>query len=155
MWVDKNTVILGTGSRSNESGVKQVENELLNMGVSTIIHTQIPYGSIHLDGYMNMVDQNKMLVFPWHITYDCAKQLQDHGVELIEATNIEEIKQGMAMNGIALAPGKIVMPTGNPETVSLLQSKGMEVIEVEMDEIINGWGAIHCMTAFLKREPIE
>lgn len=152
MWINRDTVIIGTGSRSNESGVQQVEQELKIQGVKNIIRTQIPYGSIHLDGYMNMVDENKLLIFPWHVTYDCAKQLMDLGVQLIEATNIEEVKQGMAMNGIVLEPGKLVMPAGNPHTKALLESEGIKVIEVQLDEIINGWGAIHCMTVFLKRE---
>ena len=153
MWIDRETVIIGTGSRSNEKGVQQVEAELRNIGVTNIIRTQIPYGSIHLDGYMNMVDKKKLVIFPWHVTYDCAKQLLDLGIELIEMTNIEELKNGMAMNFVALEPGKVVMPSGNPETKALLENEGVHVIEVEMDEIVNGWGAIHCMTAFLRRDP--
>lgn len=155
MWIDRETVIIGTGSRSNERGVQQVEGELRNIGVTNIIRTQIPYGSIHLDGYMNMVDKKKLVIFPWHVTYDCAKQLLDLGIELIEMTNIEELKNGMAMNFVALEPGKVVMPSGNPETKALLENEGVHVIEVEMDEIVSGWGAIHCMTAFLRRDPIS
>lgn len=155
MWIDRETVIIGTGSRSNERGVQQVEGELRNIGVTNIIRTQIPYGSIHLDGYMNMVDKKKLVIFPWHVTYDCAKQLLDLGIELIEMTNIEELKNGMAMNFVALEPGKVVMPSGNPETKALLENVGVHVIEVEMDEIVSGWGAIHCMTAFLRRDPIS
>jgi N-dimethylarginine dimethylaminohydrolase len=154
MWVNSDTVIVGTGSRSNESGTQQVEAELRNIGVKNIIRTQIPYGSIHLDGYMNMVDRNKLVIFPWHVTYDCAKQLMDLGIELIELTNIHELKQGMSMNFVALEPGKVVMPSNNPETKEFLHLNGVEVIEIEMDEIMKGWGALHCMTAFLKRQPV-
>lgn len=155
LWVDKETVIIGTGSRSNESGCRQVESELRNIGVKNIIRTHIPFGSIHLDGYMSMVDKKKMLIFPWHVTYDCAKALMDMGITLIEATNIHEIKQGMAMNVVALAPGKVVMPAGNPITQGILEEAGVEVIPVEIDEIMNGWGALHCTTAFLRRDPIS
>lgn len=154
MWINRETVVIGTGSRTNQSGAQQVESELKNIGVTNIIKTQIPYGSIHLDGYMNMVDKKKMLIFPWHVTYDCAKQLMDIGIEFIELSNIEELKHGMSMNFVALEPGKVVMPSGNPDTKALLEANGVEVIEIEMDEIINGWGAIHCMTAFLRRDPI-
>jgi len=154
MWIDRETVIIGSGSRSNESGCRQVEWELKNIGVTNIIRTQIPYGSIHLDGYMNMVDKKKMLIFPWHIAYDCAKALLDMGITLIEATDIKEVKQGMAMNVVALEPGKVIMPSGNPVTQSILEEAGVEVIPVEIDEIMKGWGALHCTTAFLKREPI-
>jgi arginine deiminase len=154
MWVNRETVVIGTGSRTNESGALQVERELRNIGVKNVIRTQIPYGSIHLDGYMNMADRNKLVIFPWHTTYDCMKQLLDLGIELIELPYIDELKQGMSLNFVAIAPGKVVMPTGNPLTKDLLIQNGIEVIEVEMDEIINGWGAIHCMTAFLNRDPI-
>ncbi|AXF54977.1 dimethylarginine dimethylaminohydrolase family protein [Salicibibacter kimchii] len=154
MWIDRETVLIGTGSRANESGVRQVEFELRNLGVTNIIRTQIPYGSIHLDGYMNMVDRNKMVIFPWHVTYDCAKQLMERGIHLIEATNIKEIKHTMALNFVALEPGKIIIPAGNPDTTALLEQEGIDVIAIEMDEIMNGWGANHCMTAFLRREPL-
>ena len=154
MWVDRETVVLGTSSRANESGVRQVENELRNIGVTNVIKTQIPFGSIHLDGYMNMVDKDKCLVFPWHLAYDCAKALMDRGITLIEATDIHEIKQGMALNVVALSPGKIVMPGGNPNTKRVLEEAGVEVIEADLTELMNGWGAIHCTTAFLRRDPI-
>ncbi|MBU9719969.1 amidinotransferase [Bacillus alkalicola] len=154
MWINRETVIIGTGSRTNDSGARQVEAELQNIGVKNIIRTEIPYGSIHLDGYMNMVGENKLLVFPWHVGYDCAKKLMDLGIELIELHDIEELKQGMSMNFVALEPGKVVTPAGSPNTKALLESHGVEVLEVEMDEVMNGWGAIHCMTAFLKRDPV-
>lgn len=154
MWINRETVVIGTGSRTNESGALQVERELINIGVKNIIRTQIPYGSIHLDGYMNMIDSNKLVIFPWHTTYDCMKQLLDLGIELIELPYIDELKQGMSLNFVALAPGKIVMPTGNEQSKSLFIEHGIEVIEIEMDEIMNGWGAIHCMTAFLNRDPV-
>ncbi|NLN49820.1 MAG: amidinotransferase, partial [Clostridiales bacterium] len=41
MWVDRQTVILATGSRTNKAGYEQVEYELKRMGVSDIIHMQI------------------------------------------------------------------------------------------------------------------
>jgi arginine deiminase len=35
-----------------------------------------------------------------------------------------------------------------------MRDSGIEVLTVELDQIMNGWGAVHCMTAFLKREPV-
>jgi arginine deiminase len=155
MWINRETVIIGTGSRTNEAGANQVEAELRNIGVTNVIRTQIPYGSIHLDGYMNMVDKKKLVIFPWQVTYDCAKELLDIGIELIEMTNIQELKKGMGLNFVALEPGKVIMPSNNPKTKNLLESNDIEVIEVDLDEIMNGWGALHCMTAFLNRDPLN
>ena len=78
----------------------------------------------------------------------------DRGITLIEATDIHEIKQGMALNVVALSPGKIVMPGGNPNTKRVLEEAGVEVLEVDLTELMNGWGAIHCTTGFLRRDPI-
>src|SRR5690606_7872555 len=69
-------------------------------------------------------------------------------------TNFEEIKVKACINFVAIEPGKIVMPAGCPETKQKIEDAGVEVIEAQVDEILKGWGAIHCMTAFLKRDPV-
>lgn len=154
MWVDRHTVIIGTGARANKEGAEQVENELRKMGVTEIIRMGIPYGHAHLDGLINFVDRETVLLFPWQVPYDVVKPLIDRGFNVIEATDIEEIKVRMAINVVALEPGKIVMPANCPDTKSKLEKAGVEVIEVELDEIMKGWGAIHCMTVFLERDPL-
>ncbi|UOQ91879.1 arginine deiminase family protein [Halobacillus shinanisalinarum] len=154
MWIDRNTVILGTGARANKEGVAQVESELRNMGVTDIIHFQIPYGHAHLDGLINIADKKTAVLFPWQIPYDVVKQLLNLGFNIVEVTNFEELKKGSCINFVALEPGKIVMPSGNPETKEKIVNAGVKVIEADMNEILKGWGAIHCMTAFLKRDPI-
>lgn len=154
MWVDRHTVIIGTGARANKEGAEQVEHELRKMGVTDIIRMGIPYGHAHLDGIMNFVDKKTVLIFPWQIPYDVVKPLLDRGFKVIEATDIEEIKVKMAINVVALEPGKILMPAGCPNTKGKLEDEGIEVIEVELDEIMKGWGALHCMTVFLNRDPV-
>lgn len=154
MWIDRQTVILGTSARANKKGIEQVESELRNIGVTDIINFQIPYGHAHLDGLMNIADKKTAVLFPWQVPYDVVKQLLDRDFTIVEATNFEEIKWGSCMNFVALEPGKVVMPAGNPETKAKMEDVGIEVIETDMSEILKGWGAIHCMTAFLKRDPI-
>ena len=53
---------------------------------------------------------------------------------------------------VALAPRKILLPKGNPVTRKFLESKDVEVIEMDVSELMKGWGAIHCMSVFLKRD---
>jgi arginine deiminase len=61
----------------------------------------------------------------------------------------------VALNFVALEPGKIIIPRGNNSaTVRQMQQEGIEVIPVEIDELMKGAGAIHCMTAFLKRDEL-
>lgn len=155
MWIDRETVIIGTGARANKNGAEQVESELRNMGVSHIIRFEIPYGHAHLDGLINIADKKTAVLFPWQVPYDVVKQLIDRGFTIIEATDLEEIKVKASINFVALEPGKIVMPAGCPDTKSKMEAAGITVIETDMSEILKGWGAIHCMTAFLNRDPIN
>ena len=154
MWVDRNTVIIGTGARANKEGAAQVEYELRKMGVTEILHMQIPYGHAHLDGLINFVDKKTVMLFPWQVPYDVVKALIDKGFKVIEVTDIEEIKNNICINVVALEPGKIVMPSGSPNTKKKLEEANVQVIELDLTEIMKGWGAIHCMSVFLNRDPI-
>lgn len=153
-WVDRQTVIIGTSSRCNESGVRQVEGVLREIGVTDIIHYQIPYGSIHTDSLLSFVNPQTAMIFPWQVPYDVCKALMDKGIKLIENPHIDEVKGRWALNFVALEPDKVVMVAGNPKTRALLEENGVTVIEADVSELLNGLGAIHCMTAFLKRDPI-
>jgi N-dimethylarginine dimethylaminohydrolase len=155
LWVDRHTVILGTGARANQAGAAQVEYELRNMGVTDIIHMGIPYGHAHLDGLMNFVDKKTIMLFPWQVSYDAVKPLLDKGIKVIEATDLVEVKNNMCLNLVALEPGKILMPAGSPNTKKMLEDEGIQVTEVHLEEIMKGWGAIHCMSVFLNREPVS
>ncbi len=152
MWVDRRTVILGTGVRCNAEGARQVGEALRAMGVSEILPFQIPYGHAHVDGLMNMLDYNLCMIFPWQVPHDVVMALRRRGYEILEAPSLDEVKQSMALNWVAVAPRKILMPAGNPRTRDLLESKDVDVTEVDVSELMKGWGAIHCMSVFLKRD---
>jgi N-dimethylarginine dimethylaminohydrolase len=154
MWVDRTTVIIGTGARANREGAAQVEAALRGMGVTTILPFLIPYGHAHLDGLINFADRRTVLVFPWQVPYDLVKVLLDRDYKVVEATDLLEIKVQSAINFVALEPGLIVMGEGAPDTRGKLERAGVKVIETELDEIRKGWGAAHCMTVFLKRDPV-
>lgn len=154
LWVDRRTVILGTGSRANAAGACQVERELRDLGVETVLYFQIAYGHAHLDGIMNFPDRKTVMIFPWQVPYDVCKPLLDRGFRIIENPHVDEVELTGGINFVALEPGKVVIPSGNPRTCALLAEAGVECVEVDITELLKGWGAIHCMTAFLKRDPI-
>jgi arginine deiminase len=61
------------------------------------------------------------------------------------ASEVDELKAVLLRR-----PGK--EPAGNPRCKAELEKHGVEVISIDFSEILKGWGAIHCATAFLKRE---
>jgi len=152
MWIDPETIVLGTGNRCNREGAEQVMETLSRMGVKYFIPFHIPFGHAHVDGIMNMIDHDLALIFPWQTSHHVWAALRERGIEVLQAPSVEEVKGSSAVNFVALGPRKIVAPRGNNQLFDLLDKHGVEIIQVDTSEIHKGWGSIHCMTAFLKRE---
>jgi len=152
LWVDRETVIVGTGNRSNAQGTQQVMEALTYMGVKHFIPFHIPFGHAHVDGLMAMIDHDLAMIFPWQVSHDVWRALRERGIEVLEAPSVDEVKYHSAVNFVTLAPRKVLMATGSPRTCELLDKHSVEVVEVDINELQKGWGALHCMTAFLKRE---
>jgi len=152
-WVDAETVIMGTGNRANWEGYYQMEGALREAGVEYLYHIEIPYGYAHIDSIVSFVDKKTAIVDPLHVSWNILNALLERGITILEAPSPEETKN-LALNVVAVAPGSIVMAAGNPVTKKFLEDNGIEVTELDMSEILKGWGSIHCMTAVLKRDPV-
>lgn len=151
MWVDRHTVVLSTGSRCNRSGYEQVEYELKRMGVNDVIHMQQPYSNIHIDGLMNAASDDVVMVHASQVPYDVIDVLKKKGYKIVEAPSRTEVRDSFGCNFVALEPGLIVMPEGNPRSREALEKNGIKVLTIDISEIMKGRGALHCITAFLKR----
>ena len=151
LWIDSHTIVLASGVRTNREGYEMVEYELRLMGVTDIIHMQIPYGHAHIDGLLNMASHDVAVIHASQVPYDVCDALKKKGIKLLECPSRVEAKETLAINFVAIEPGTVVMPAGNPRTQELLEKNGIKVIPVEYDEVLKGYGAIHCCTAFLKR----
>lgn len=153
LWMDRETCLLGHGYRCNTSGTAQVEEELKNMGVKNIIKVEIPRGMAHLDSFMAFADYKVALVLRMAAPDTIYRELEEREFNIVDIPSIEEFRS-FCQNLVALEPGRIVMPSGCPLTVRALERSGVEVIQTDVSEIIKGNGAIHCMTAFLKRDSV-
>ncbi len=153
VWLDRRTCLLGTSSRTNQAGAEQVERELRGLGVDDILRVAVPYGQIHVDGFISPFDRRRIVVAPWLLTWDLRQQLIDRGFELIVQENLAEVGR-LGTNFVTVAPGEVVMAEGFPETLALLRRHGVEVHLVAMDEILRGGGSVHCCTGFLRRDPV-
>ena len=151
MWVDRRTVILSTSSRANREGCDQVAQVLSRMGVDQIIPMQIPSTNIHIDGILNLASQDVAMVHAQQVPYDVCQALRRKGFRILEAPCTSEVTRTFGCNFVAIRPGLVVQPEGNPRCRELLEKNGVAVIPVDFSEIIKGRGAIHCATAFLKR----
>lgn len=151
LWIDRHTIVLASGVRTNREGYEMVKHELERMGVTNILHMQIPYGHAHIDGLLNMASHDVAMIHASQVPYDICDALRKKGIKLLECPSRIEAKETLAINYVALEPGVVVMPAGNPRSQELLEKNGIKVIPVNIDEILKGYGAMHCCTAFLKR----
>lgn len=151
LWVDRKTAILARSSRTNEAGYNQVAHVLREQGVETILTVPIPYTNAHLDGIMNFVDEDKAIVNTRQVPYDVVECLMNRGYNIIDAPNQDEARYSLGLNIVALRPGLVIQAQGNPQTKAALEKNGVQVISLDFDEILKGWGSVHCCSATLAR----
>ena len=149
-WIDRETCILSTGSRCNRSGYEQVKTELERMGV-TCYHMQQPYSNIHIDGILNPIGHDKVLIHAGQVPYDIVDMLKGKGYQILEIPSRTEQSITFACNFVALEPDHLLFPAGNPRTQELLEKNGVKLDVIDVSEIVKGRGCLHCITAYLKR----
>lgn len=151
LWVDRKTAILARSSRTNEAGYNQVAHVLREQGVETILTVPIPYTNAHLDGIMNFVGEDKAIVNTRQVPYDVVEYLMNRGYNIIDAPDQDEARFSLGLNIVALRPGLVIQAQGNPQTKAALEKNGVQVISLDFDEILKGWGSVHCCSATLAR----
>ena len=149
-WLNPQTVLIGRGLRTNADGAAQTSAVLQEMGVQTHM-VDLPYGTMHLMGMLRLVDENLAVVWPTRFAYSGVALLRKLGFEVIALPDESEALRGFALNFVTLGPRRIMMPAGNPNTASFLKRRGIEIIQVAMDEIVKAAGAIGCLTGILHR----
>lgn len=154
-WIDDDLCFLAEGLRTNREGADQVEWMLRQIGVREVVRVGLPYGAMHLDGCLSILDRDLAVVWPNRTPLVVVQTLRQRGFRLIDVVDADEAHSELPLNGVALAPGKLLMPAGGSKHRELYEAAGVECVTVEIGELIKAGGGIHCMTAFLKREPIS
>ncbi len=153
LWVDAETVLIGTGDRANEQGCRQVREALHHIGVEHFLELPVPEGYAHIDSIITLVREDLAVIDERYVPASVVSALRSKGIAVLAAPDTDELDE-LALNVVALAPGHVVMAAGNPRTCGLLESHGIRVEKIDVSEILKGWGSIHCMTAVLRRDPI-
>ena len=153
-WVDRDLCFLAEGLRTNEEGANQVERMLREIGVRDVVRVGLPYGAMHLDGLLSLVDRDLAVVWPRRTPFKVVQTLRARGFRFIEVEDEAETQACLPMNGVAVAPGEIVVPAGGTAMLARYAEAGVVCHVVEVGELIKAGGGIHCMTGFLKRDDL-
>lgn len=146
--LNEHVAAVGTSYRGNTSGAEQLRSVLKTQG-KDLIEVPLPGYAMHLDGGIVMVDHDKAVVNVERLPYWFLDVLKELGIETIP---IDYRDSTMALNCLALAPGKVVMDSGCPWTAERLSSRGVAVLPIPWTEISKHGGGIHCSTLPLVRE---
>lgn len=149
-WIDDSHAVIGCGVRVNREGARQIGEVLATQGVELIVIDLVGY-DIHIDGAFLMVDRDLALVNPFGLPYAFLERLRDLGIRTIEITPEDD---GWIINGLAVAPGDLLLPEGSSErTLTALADHGVACEILPFDRMHLNGGGIHCSTTPLVRDP--
>ena len=154
-WLDRRTVAVGEGYRTNAEGIRQLR-ALLGDRVDEVIAVPLPHWTgpddcLHLLSFISPVDRRKAVVYSRLMPVFFRQRLLEDGWELIEVP--DEEYDTMACNVLAVAPGHCIMLAGNPITQERLESAGVVVKTFPGGDLcIKGGGGPTCLTRPLVRE---
>ena len=155
VWLDSDTLLVGRGYRTNESGIEQLHGLLRPRGVR--VHTApLPHGPgpdacLHLMSLMSLLDEHTVLVDLAWLAVPTVELLKERGFDLVQIDVSE--RQTMACNVFALGPKRLLALEENAKTNQRLRDIGFAVETFSGSELCqNGSGGPTCLTRPLWRE---
>jgi N-dimethylarginine dimethylaminohydrolase len=149
LWLDRQTLAVGQGFRTNAEGLRQLREALAGLGVE-VLPVALPYftgpaACLHLLSLISVVDRGLAVVYPPLLPVPFWQTLRERGFRLVEVP-AEEFPM-MGPNVLALAPGRCLMLEGNPVTRRRLEQAGCEVLTYCGREIsLKAEGGPTCLT---------
>ncbi len=150
-WINPDTVLLGTGLRTNFEGFQQVKAFLSGLGVE-VIHVGLSYGSMHLMGTIRFADRDVAICWPERVPYDAVSALKDLGFDVFFIPDKTEALKGFSLNFVTLKPMHILMSGNNPLTQNFYEDLGLNCETLIIDELLKAAGGIGCLTGILERK---
>lgn len=154
VWIDDRTLAVGRSYRTNEQGIRQLE-EILGDSIDELIvvplpHYRGPNDVFHLMSVLSPIDEHLALVYSPLLPVPFREWLLARGTWLVETSEGEF--DSLGCNLLTLAPRRCIAVAGNPVTRGRLESEGVEVHVLRGEEIsLKGLGGPTCLTRPLER----
>jgi dimethylargininase len=147
LWLDRQTLLVGRGYRTNASGVEQLQAAFPD---AEVLSYDLPHWNgrgevMHLMSLISPLDRDLALVYPRLAPVRLLELLAERGIETVQVP--DEEFESMGPNVLALGPRRALALAGNDETRRRLEAKGVDVLVYEGDEISRkGDGGPTCLT---------
>jgi N-dimethylarginine dimethylaminohydrolase len=152
VWLDRETLLVGRGYRTNAAGVEQLQAAFPD---AEVLSYDLPHWNgrgevMHLMSLISPLADDLALVYPRLAPVRLIELLHERGIETIDVP--DEEFETMGPNVLALAPRRALALEGNEETRRRLEAAGVEVVTYKGDEISRkGDGGPTCLTRPLLR----
>jgi N-dimethylarginine dimethylaminohydrolase len=154
VWLDRRTLLVGHGYRTNRSGIEQLR-ALLAPGAIEVLSAPLPHGSgpsacLHLMSLISLLDDRTALVdLPW-LAVETVELLRSRGFDLLEIDYAE--RDMLACNVLSLGSRRLIALEENAGTNRRLREASFDVRTFPGSELcINGSGGPTCLTRPLRR----
>jgi N-dimethylarginine dimethylaminohydrolase len=147
LWLDRDTLLVGRGYRTNPSGVEQLQAAFPD---AEVLSYDLPHWNgraevMHLMSLISPLDDDLALVYPRLAPVRLMELLAERRIEVVEVPDAEF--ESMGPNVLALGPRLALALEGNNETRRRMEAAGVEVLVYKGDEISRkGDGGPTCLT---------
>jgi arginine deiminase len=152
MWIDKATVVIGRGLRTNDAAIAQITSVLGETGVK-VLTVDMPFGTMHLMGMFRMVDRDLAICWPRRTPHALVSALLGRGIAVVHLPDGLGDERGAAMNFVTLGPRRILMVEECRAARTLYESHGVTCLTTPCRELSKAAGAVGCLSAVLHRDP--
>ncbi|MBS3651215.1 amidinotransferase [Pseudaminobacter sp. 19-2017] len=152
VWVDRKTLAVGRGIRTNQAGIEQLANLLGPHGIS--VHGfdlplwQGAEACLHLMSVISPLADDLALVYAPLLPVAFWQMLKARGIQLVEG-DAEEFaaSYGLNLNVLPTAPREVIAVAGFPKTKAAMEAAGCTVKTFEADALcIACEGGPTCLT---------
>ncbi len=150
MIVEPGTVLIGAGeTRTQEAAAVQLAGWFSEDGWEARVQP-IPERYVHVDVLVAVLGEKLAAVCAEVLPAAVVQWLRGKGFDLIDVSAEQAFTLGV--NAISLGGERVISATGAGELNEALGSRGIEVIEVDLDMFTLGGGGAHCLGQALRRE---
>ena len=152
LWLDRETLLVGRGYRTNAAGVEQLARAFPD---AEVLSYDLPHWHgraevMHLMSLISPLDDDLALVYPRLAPVRLMELLRERGIDVVAVP--DEEFESMGPNVLALGPRRALALEGNDETRRRMEAAGVEVVTYKGDEISRkGDGGPTCLTRPLLR----
>ena len=147
LWLDRETLLVGRGYRTNAAGVEQLQRAFPD---AAVLSFDLPHWNgraevIHLMSLISPLADDLALVYPRLAPVRLVELLAERGIEIVEVP--DEEFETMGPNVLALGPRRALALEGNNLTRRRMEAAGVDVVVYKGDEISRkGDGGPTCLT---------